>query len=146
MWAEVGRQLSAVGSWGSVIFLLVPVIVISGVIIIFKMADNSQTPEGEIRIRSLGILIRWNRSPRAEEKSESKSAAAKKASDQEPARLRLLRRRDKNNRADLGKYQIKAEPVTNFEAGSVVRRARICPRSARWSWVVLSPTYSRNRF
>lgn len=64
MWAEVGRSLPAVGPWEAVITLVVvPVIAILGAAGILFMASKSRIREGEIRIRVLGITVRWGQPP-----------------------------------------------------------------------------------
>jgi hypothetical protein len=67
MWAEAGRYLPAVGLWQAVIILAIPAIAILGAIAMFIVASKSGIPEGEIRIRPLGIVVRWGQSPRSEQ-------------------------------------------------------------------------------
>jgi hypothetical protein len=74
MWAEVGRSLSAVGPWEAVLDLVVvPVIAILGAIGILFAASKSRIREGEIRIRVLGITVRWGQPPNSRNEVEPTS-------------------------------------------------------------------------
>lgn len=58
MWAAVGH-VPAVGLYGVVIALAVPIISVTGTAVILTLVRKSRMPEGEIRIRTLGIVVRW---------------------------------------------------------------------------------------
>jgi hypothetical protein len=60
--AGAGCYISAVGQPGSVIVLVVPIIAVLGSAGLFLLASKSGMPEGEIRIRALGIRVRWGQS------------------------------------------------------------------------------------
>jgi hypothetical protein len=60
MWATVGH-FPAVGPYGAVIALMVPAISVMGTVVIWLLVRKSRIQEGEIRIRILGITIRWGR-------------------------------------------------------------------------------------
>jgi hypothetical protein len=62
MWAEVGLYGPAIGHYGAAIALAVPAIAVLGTIIIIFMVSKSRIPEGEIRIRILGLRFRWDQS------------------------------------------------------------------------------------
>lgn len=62
MWAEVGHYVPAVGPYGAVIALLVPIIAVLGTIAIIRLVSKSRIPEGDVRIRILGIRVRWGQS------------------------------------------------------------------------------------
>jgi|SwirhisoilCB3_FD_contig_21_30560188_length_366_multi_3_in_0_out_0_1 hypothetical protein len=78
MWAEAGRYIPVVGQYGFVIALTVPVIAVLGTCILMWQVSKSQIPEGEIRIRSLGVKVRWGQSQ--ENRSEPKDRFAKPVS------------------------------------------------------------------
>ena len=59
MGAEVGRYVPADGPYGVVVTLLVLIIAVLGTIVIVLLVGKSQIPAGEIRIRILGITVRW---------------------------------------------------------------------------------------
>jgi hypothetical protein len=60
MWADLGH-VPAAGLYSVVIALVVPIISVTGTIVIWLSVRNSQIPEGEIRNRILGIKVRWVR-------------------------------------------------------------------------------------
>jgi hypothetical protein len=59
MWAEVGHYAPAVGPYGVVIVALIPLIAILGTVVIVLLVGKSRLPEGTVRIRILGISVRW---------------------------------------------------------------------------------------
>lgn len=67
MGAEVGRNLLAFGPWGAVTILACLALAFLGAAVILIVASKRQIGEGEIRIRILGISVRWG-SPRKSEK------------------------------------------------------------------------------
>ena len=84
MWAEVGRYLSAVGPWQAVIILLVPAIAILGATFIFIVASKSGVPEGEIRIRPLGIVVRWGHAPESKKSTDISESRLKERNSKKP--------------------------------------------------------------
>jgi hypothetical protein len=72
MWAEVGKNLPALGPTAVVVIALaVPVIAVLGTIVLMQMASKSSKPEGEIRVRTLGIVVRWGQSQSSKSKRPS---------------------------------------------------------------------------
>jgi hypothetical protein len=63
MWAEAGRNLLAVGPWGLATVLSSLVLAILGVTWIFHLISKHHIDEGEVRIRPLGISVRWGKPP-----------------------------------------------------------------------------------
>jgi hypothetical protein len=60
MWADVGHYVPALGPCGLVIALTVPAIAVLATLAITWQVSKSRIPAGEIRIRMLGIRVRWD--------------------------------------------------------------------------------------
>ena len=69
--ADVERYASAFGPWGSVAFLLVSALAVFGAAGILYAASKNRIPEGEVRIRILGIVVRWSQQPNEEDSSKN---------------------------------------------------------------------------
>jgi hypothetical protein len=59
MWVEVGRYVPAIGPWWIVAILGVGALAILGTIVILVMVGKSPISQGEVRVRPLGIRVRW---------------------------------------------------------------------------------------
>ncbi len=59
MQAGAGCSIPAVGHHDTLTFLMVPIVAVSGAMILFILASISRVPAGEIRVRILGITVRW---------------------------------------------------------------------------------------
>lgn len=73
MQAGAGCYIPAVGHHDPLLLLLVPIVAVSGAAILFLMASISRMPTGEIRVRVLGITVRWGQ-PTAVGKTEQDSS------------------------------------------------------------------------
>ena len=62
MWAEVGRYVSAAGPYGLAILLAVSLLAVLGTVVIVITVSKSQIPQGDIRVRILGIKVSWGQS------------------------------------------------------------------------------------
>ena len=71
MWAGVGNYVPAVGPCGVIIALIVPTIAVLGTVLIICLVSKSRIPEGDVRIRVLGIRVRWGQSTEVKTGSDS---------------------------------------------------------------------------
>lgn len=62
MWTEVEHYASAGGPYGLAIVLAVTLIAVLGTVVIIITVSKSQIPQGDIRIRILGIKVSWGQS------------------------------------------------------------------------------------
>lgn len=90
MWAEVGRYVPTVGPYGAVIILMIPIIAVLATVAIVLLVSKGQIPEGDIRIRILGIKVRWGQHEGQNSKREDISRAIAREEERKEHRLRVV--------------------------------------------------------
>lgn len=90
MWAVVGHHVPAVGPYGILVVLLVPIIAVLGTIGIILMVSKNRIPEGDIRIRILGIKVRWGNPEIENSKPPDSSHASPDEKEGKESRLHVV--------------------------------------------------------
>lgn len=99
MWAEVGSHIPTVGPYGFAIAVAVPIVAVLGAISILLVAGSKRIPEGEVRIRILGIKVRWDQRKDQDDKSKDpENTAGKPQALEKRSRLRAVSDRDRQSK------------------------------------------------